>query len=167
MYVLIVIGVVVVATLIVILLKRHQQRKLEAEQANGKWDYINRAFFPYLHSHPEPVEVTRELSIKCVGVSGFENYKGKLHYNAAGLLIEKTAPLSVNESLEKDAEFIFGKDTPAKFKPEFASVLTDIEKDNGHIILSLRSKEPSEKRAYQLIIKNAPGGLFEAIEKIL
>lgn len=155
------------ATLIVILFKRHQQRKLEAEQANGKWDYINREFLPYLHSHHEPVAVTQELNIKCIGISGFENYKGKIHCNAAGLLIEKTAPLSVNESLEKDAEFIFGKDTPTKFKPEFASVLTGIENKNGHIILSLQSKVPSEKRAYQLIIKNAPDGLFEALKKIL
>ncbi len=148
----------IVIAFIFLAIKR--QSKLEKEKAEGKWDFILSEFLPYLKSHSEPVKTTEELSFTSYNGSGTMNFDGRIHYNSAGVLVEKT----VGSTKFKAVEFFRGKDEPSKFKPLFESSLYSIKKENDNIILDLKCSSIDCK---ELIIKKAPNYLFEELKAIL
>lgn len=149
-----------VVALILILLAFKSQSKLEKEKAEGKWDFISDEFLPYLKSHTEPVKSTDELSFISYNGRGTTKFKGRLHYNSAGILIEQITKSTKMEVIE----FFRGKDEPSKFKPLFESSLFNIQKSNDDVILNLKTSSIDRS---ELTIEKTPDYLFEELRSVL
>lgn len=150
----------IVIAIIFIVIAIRSQSKLKKEKAEGKWDFILDEFIPYIESHSEPVKTTDELSFVSYDGSGTANFKGKLHYNKAGILVEKSG----NSDSPKIIEFFRGRDEPSKFKPLFESSLYNIQKHDERIRLNLKT---SSTNCRELTINQVPENLFEEIKDVL
>ncbi|GAB5465089.1 MAG: hypothetical protein Kapaf2KO_05250 [Candidatus Kapaibacteriales bacterium] len=140
------------------------QSKLQKEKKEGKWDFILREFLPYLKSHSEPVKTSEELSLKSTTGFSSESFIGKLHYNSAGVLVEKTEPLSAADFSE--VIFVRGKDVPSKFNPVFESYYYSLEENDKSIILKLKDNNSNNTYDYELIIKYPPEHLYLDIKSV-
>ncbi len=149
---------VIIALIFIFLANRHQS-KLKKEKAEGKWDFILNEFIPYLKSHSEPVKITQELSFMSYNGAGTTKFNGKIHYNSAGILIEKI----VDSKKVKVIEFFRGKDEPSKFKPLFEGSLYGIRRKDDDIILDVKTSAIDCK---ELIIDKAPDYLFEELKGV-
>lgn len=157
MNILIIVGII---ALILIIIAFRTQSKLEKEKAEGKWDYILQEFLPFLESHTEPVKTTEELSFTSYDGTGTASFKGRVHYNSAGIAIEQISRNSKTSIIE----FFRGKDEPSRFKPLFESSLWNIQKHNDSIRFNLKTNSTNRK---ELTIENAPGNLFDELKEVL
>lgn len=164
MYIIIVVVVIVVVLPLFYYFENKRVTKLRREKAEGKWDFIDREYLPYLASHNEPVKSLKGLSFSIKdGFNGWTGMTGVLHYNPAGLYCEF-------DSVMRDAPvmiFVWGKDKPSRFSPAQSWLFHSAEmKGDSEIILHLM-KVSRHSPDYTFTIKKASAELFEDMKRAL
>lgn len=138
--------------------------KLKQEKLEGKWDFIEMEYLPYLSSHEEPVHRIEKLSFKINYRSYWWSLTGDLQYNAAGIYIQ-----FVNTNLPSSPQliFIWGKDKPAKFCPSSELFFHSLEIKDSKVQLNLKTKAKRESSDYTLTIKGASQDLVSELKRVL
>ncbi len=160
MYMFIVLAVLGIAISLAFYFRVKRANKLENERVEGKWDFIDGEYLPYLESHKEPVKKIEKASmtIKTSYADWIGN--GTISYNAAGVHFEIN---SVGYPVE--VVFARGEKRHAKFSPLEEFHFASIEKsDKDKIILNFKTKANREKAEYTLTINNAPAELFDGLK---
>ena len=146
-----------------IYLENKRISKLEKEKAEGKWDFIDQEYLPYLASHAEPLKKLENVNFS-INDDGYKwKLAGVLHYNAAGLYIK------FDEVLDKAPRyaFIWGKDKPARFSPAASLHFHSAELKNDMLTLQLKTKAEQTGSNYQLMLKKIPAGVASDLQRVL
>lgn len=157
------IAVALVAGILVFRRESKRVAKLRQEKADGKWDFIEMEYLPYLKSHANPLRETGKLSFKIIYDSYSWDLSGILYYNAAGIYAQFDVVL---DSAPRFL-FVWGKDKPSRFCPEFELYFHSFEVNGSDIVIHLKTKENLEQSNYTFIIKKAHAEHAEELKKVL
>ncbi len=156
------IAVAAVAGLVVFYKENKKTAKIRQEKADGKWDFIEMEYLPYLQSHGEPVHETGILSFKVLFDSYTWDLSGALHYNAAGIYAQ------FDVVLDSAPRFLFvgGKDQPTRFCPASSLYFHSTDWKGRDFVVNLKTREHGKQPDYTFIIKNATDELADELKKI-
>jgi hypothetical protein len=161
----IIIGVVIVVVIpLFYYFENKRVTRLKNEKAEGRWDFIDREYLPYLASHKEPVQTITGLSFSIYdGFDTWTGIPGVLHYNPAGIYCElestmQGAPTEI---------FAWGKDKPSRFSAAQSYAFHSVEmKGEDTVVLNLK-KVDRRDADYTLKMRNASAELYSELKRVM
>jgi hypothetical protein len=164
MYIFLLFIVVALVALVTVLTRENKRvTKLNQEKAEGKWDYIDNEYLPYLKSHNNAITRIEKLEFKINYRSYSWSLSGAINYNAAGVYIEFDEMRMLNTP---KFVFIWGKEKPSRFSPGASLYFHSLGKEKDSVKLFLKTKANLTSSDYSITIKNAPDHLISELNAI-
>lgn len=143
--------------------ERNRSRQVEKEKNEGKWDFIDYQYLPYLQSFGE-VEKIDNVSFKIDYRSYGWTLTGTLYFNKAGIYAKLAEVTGFSAPTQL---FVWGKVNSGRFKalnPLYFRALEEQRADT--LFLKLNTKETGSDSDYTLKISKLPPGVIGKLKSI-